>query len=304
MESFGGTYESASGDFTRKEFTKLINHIRGVRKKPFAILINKINRFFRTGGGAIGLVTELTHVLGVHLIDTSTGKSTLTPEGEIEINQLLLDARKDNLTKLAHTLPGMVKHLQKGKWVGKVPRGYDHYGPKVKDMKRYSETQTIKINDEGKIFEQAWKWKVQGEKDFAIIKRLSDLGINITKQGLSEMWRNPFYAGVSRSKLLDGDVVDGKWDKIVSHKDFLYVQEILKGNTFGYKHNNSNPWRPLNAFIRCFNCGKKMAGYEVKKKKKHYYKCQDCLGVSINALTTPKTKTGANDLFEKIISII
>ena len=56
---FGGNYESASSDFTRKEFKELLTEVKKARKKPFAILIYKINRFSRTGGGAIGVANEL-----------------------------------------------------------------------------------------------------------------------------------------------------------------------------------------------------------------------------------------------------
>ena len=301
-EMFGSTYESASDDLTRKEFMKLIDAVERAKKKPYAILIFKMSRFSRTGGEAIGLAQKLVDDLGVHLFEVSTGRDTTTETGKVEIYNNLLEARRENIVRLSQTVPGMIKHLKKGKWLGKVPRGYDHYGPKVKDVHRIRGTQEIKINSEGKILQQAWGWKLQGEKDCEILKRLTNLNIRITKQGLSEMWRNPFYCGVSTSSLLDGNVVNGNWDRIVSEQNFLFVQEILKGNRQGYKHNNSSPIRPLNGFIRCFICDQKMTGYEVKNKKTHYYKCQKCLGVSINTLTTPKAKgMGANDLFKELL---
>ena len=49
----------------------------------------------------------------------------------------------------------------------------------------------------------------------------------ISKQRMSEMWRNPFYCGISTHRMLDGKVVKGKWEKLISEKDFLKVQEIL-----------------------------------------------------------------------------
>ena len=72
----GGTYESASGDFSRKEFKKLYDEIKKSKKRPFAIAIKFINRFSRTGAGAISIVRELVEDLGVHLIETSTGLCT------------------------------------------------------------------------------------------------------------------------------------------------------------------------------------------------------------------------------------
>ena len=49
-EEFGGTYESAKSDFTRKEFKRLIDKVKASRKKPYAILVFKMSRFSRSGG--------------------------------------------------------------------------------------------------------------------------------------------------------------------------------------------------------------------------------------------------------------
>jgi DNA invertase Pin-like site-specific DNA recombinase len=298
IEIFGGTYESASGDYTRKEFDKLLIKIRSLKRKPHGILLNTINRFSRAGGGGVALAFDLVEKLGVHLIDVTTKNSTETEQGRLHIYQELLKAKQENIDRLKHTVPGMERHIREGKWLGNAPKGYDQFGPKVKDMKFYSPEQRIVLNDEGKLLKKAWHWKLQGERDFMILQRLEDLGLKLTKQMLSSIWRNPFYCGVSNHRMLDGVVTQGRWEKMVSEQDFLMVQEILKGNNFGYKHEKANPNRPLTAFITCSCCGNKLTGYEVKKKRVHYYKCQGCKGGSINALTTPKAKAiGANDLF-------
>jgi hypothetical protein len=45
-----------------------------------------------------------------------------------------------------------------------------------------------------------------------------------------------------------------------------------------------------------------MSGYLVKKKGLHYYKCQKCKGVTINADTNNRNKIGAHDLFIELLS--
>lgn len=300
---FGGTYESASGDFTRKEFAKLIDEVRRSKNKPYAILLNTINRFSRSGGGGVSLATELVESLGVHIIDVSTGNSTETEQGKIIIYQELLKARQENIDRLKVTLPGMVRHIKEGKWLGNAPKGYDHFGPKVKDIKFYSKEQTIILNDDGMLLKKAWQWKLQGEKDYVILKKLENLGLKITKQKMSDIWRNPFYCGISTHRMLDGEIKKGTWEKMVSEHDFLLVQEILKGNNFGYKQEKTNPNRPLNGFVSCSCCGNKLTGYEVKKKGVHYYKCQGCKGGSINANSTKKSiSAGANELFSEFLT--
>ncbi len=299
--NFGGTYESASGDFTRKEFMKLIQEIREAKKRPFAILIYTMSRFSRTGGSGISLAHEIIDSLGVNLIEVSTGKNTITEQGKLEIFNSLIKASQENIDRLKVTIPGMKSLLKNGGWLGSVPIGYTVHGTRVKNRSLYSEKQEIKINEIGKKLRQAWKWKLEGDKDFEIRAKLSYMGVNISKQKLSTMWRKPFYCGVSVNKMLD-EPVKGNWEKIVSQSDFFEVQEILKGNNFGFKQDKANPERPLNGFIYCSKCGGALTGYEVKKKKVHYYKCQKCPGATINANTTKGANAeGAHNLFSELL---
>lgn len=299
--TFGGTYESASGDFTRKEFFKLIEAVRNAKDKPMAVLIFTMSRFSRTGGNGIALANELVEGLGVNLIEVSTGKNTLTEEGKLEIFSSLIKANQENLDRLKVTIPGMKSLLKAGGWLGNVPLGYDMFGPRVKDRKFYNEKQEIKINATGEKLRFAWQWKLQGLKDFEIIAKLAAMGVKISKQRLSNIWRNPFYCGILINKMLD-EPVQGKWEKIVSEEDFWEVQEIIKGNNFGFKHDKANPVRPLNGFICCAECGGKMSGYVVRQKNVHYYKCQTCKGATINAETTIRAKgEGANPLFLNLL---
>ena len=302
VKDFGYTYESAKSDFTRKEFKRLIDEVKKARKKPFAILIYKMSRFSRTGGGGI-TIAEMLKELDVHLIETSTGRNTLTEAGRLDIYTSLLEARKENLNKMEQTLPGMKKFLEAGNWLGTVPIGFDRYGPRVKDLKMISRTQKIVINETGKLLQQAWQWKLQGMSDVNISKMLATMGLIIKPKKLSPMWRNPFYCGVCRHRMLKGETVYGNWEKIVSEDDFLIINNRLDGIHKPYKVEKSNPDRPLNGLITCSICGAKMVGYEVKKKGLHYYKCLNCDGVSINANTTKKAKKeGAHDLFLSLLA--
>ena len=303
-KTFGGTYESASGDFTRKEFTKLLNEVKYARKRPFAILIFTINRFSRTGGKGVGIATELIEGLGVHLIEISTGRNTLTEEGKLDVYRELIKARQENIDRLRVTVPGMKRLLENGDWLGTVPRGYDHFGRRAKDISHIREKQSIVLNNEGKILRQAWKWKLQGEKDTTILRQLREMGLQkMYMQTLSKMWRNPFYCGVLVNKMLEGEVKKGNWEGMVTQQEFLIVQEIINGNSQGYKHDSININRPLICFIRCSICNGNITGYEAKKKRLHYYKCQKCKGININANTTVKAKlAGANDMFKNLLA--
>ena len=301
----GGTYESASGDFTRKEFTKLLEEVKSAKQKPFAIAIKFISRFSRTGGNAITIVHELVDKLGVNLIETSSGLCTNDEYSKLDIYSKLLDARRENMDRLEKTIPGMKALLRSGNWLGKAPRGYTMRGRKVGDYTLMQDTQSITINHEGEILKKAWKWKLAGERDFVIREKLEKLNFKITKQGLSSMWRNPFYCGILVNSLIE-EPVKGNWSGLVSQDEFLKIDYMLsednKITVKEYSKTKVNEFRPLTGFLRC-ECGCLLTSYEVRKKKTHYYKCQKCKNASFNALTTQKSKVeGLNDSFERLLS--
>ena len=304
-KTFGGTYESAKGDFSRKEFVKLINEVKKSRQKPFGILIFMVSRFSRTGGGAIGLVYDLIREHKVHLIEVSSGKDTTTENGEHEIMELLLSAKKENSNRLKVTIPGLIAFLKKGNWLGKAPRGYDHYGKRVANLEFHYNKQKLEINNEGRILKKAWKWKLQGIPDYKILKKFDKLGLKLTKQSLSEMWRKPFYCGINTNSLLKNEVIKGNWKPLVSVEDFITINERLEGNTnTGYIKSNFCEDRPLQSDLYCGICGTKMTGYKAKKKY-DYYKCQNklCNCKDMNAKSSKKSlQTGLNDLFEDHLS--
>ncbi len=300
----GGTYESARGDFSRKEFTKLIEEIKKAKVKPYAIAIRTINRFSRSGGSAITIVYDLVEKMGVHLIETSTGLCTDNEYEKLEIYNKLIEARKENLDRLKATLPGMKKLLENGNWLGKAPRGYVVMGKKVTDFSRMRAVQEVVITEEGKHIIKAWQWKLAGERDYVIRQKLDILGVHISKQRMSEMWQNPFYCGISVNALLDKPV-KGNWKPIVSQGDFWKIQNQINENKpiriKEYSKSKISPERPLTSFVKC-KCGKPLTSYEVKKKSLHYYKCQQCKDNSFNANTTNNSsKAGLNNMFEELL---
>ena len=301
-EEFGGTYESAKSDFTRKEFNRLISKVESSRKKPYAILVYKMSRFSRSGGNAIGLVNRLVDEIGVHLIEVSTGLSTTSERGKAAIYESLFHAYKENLERKEIIIPNMKIFLEKGNRLGTCPQGYDHYGPRVSREKFFRKHQKIIINKEGELLKEAWQWKVSEMfSDAQIIQKLEVRGLKILPQKLSKIWRNPFYCGINVNRLL-GEPRKGNWEPLVSEKDFIKVQQLLEGNPSGYQHKKDEGRRPLSRLLKCNDCGNYMVGYRVNKKNLDYYRCLKCRGVSLNADTTKKSKrVGAHQLFSDLL---
>ena len=302
LEYFGGTYESAKSDFTRKEFNRLIDRVKSSRKKPYAILVYKMSRFSRSGGNAIGLVSYLVDELKVNLYEVSSGLNTTTERGKAAIWDSLFSAYKENLERKEIIIPNMIAAVKAGSWFSRAPRGYDHYGPRVKDLRFISAVQKIIVNEEGSILRDAWQWKKTGlYSDVQIMQKLANRGLDITAKKLSCTWRNPFYCGIGTNKL-GGGPVKGNWEAMISVEDFMKVQQILEKNPSGYQHKKEVVVRPLTRLLRCNDCGNYMVGYEIKKKQLHYYRCLKCSGVSINAHDIPKAlKKSADTLFIELL---
>lgn len=302
LEIYGGTYESASGDFSRKEFKQLYDRVTKASPKPFAIAIKFINRFSRTGASAIGIVQDLVENKGIHLIETNSGLSTENLKERYEIYDKLLKAQVENQERLERTLPGMIKFLKAGNWLGKAPMGYTMKGTRVVDFALKNYKQEIFINEKGLILKQAWKWKIQGERDVFIRQRLKELGVDLPKAQLSAMWRKPFYAGIIVNSLLERPV-KGHWEPMVSPDDFLRLNEMInEPRKVPYASEAIHIDRPLSRFVMCANCGSLLTGYEVKKKGVHYYKCNKCKGATFNAKSVGKSRTvGLNNAFSELL---
>ena len=302
IEEFGGTYESAKSDFTRKEFTRLIDKVKKSRKKPYAILVYKMSRFSRSGGNAIGLVSCLVDELKVHLIEVNTTLNTTTERGKAAIWESLFHAFKENMERKEIIIPSMKASIKAGNWFSRAPLGYDHYGPRVRNGKFLSQKQKIVINKTGELIKEAWKWKLSGlYSDVQIISKLARRGIKLEAKKISAMWRNPFYCGINTNKLAE-EPVKGNWEPIVSIDEFIKVQQLLQKNPSGYQHKKEVDDRPLTRLLRCDSCDSFMVGYKNNQKNLHYYRCLKCKGVSLCAKTSPRSKKkSAEELFNELL---
>jgi len=281
---------------------KLIVKLRNSKVKPFAIIFFDMSR---TGGGAVSLAKEIVEDLGIHIISAESRENTFTVSGRLNIYHEIIKAAEENEKKLKNTLPGMRDKLGEDKeWLGAVPRGYTLYGPKVVDSERLSKDQRIELNEEGEILIKAWVWKLDGLKDYEIIIKLDKLGVKITKQGISNMWRNVFYAGIISNALLKGEIRKGKWKRMVSHRNFLKVQDILDNQKRkgGYKQDKQNENLTLASGFATWECSHPLVGYHNKKKDLYYYKCNSC-NKSANAFTTKRSlNAGVNNSFSDYLN--
>jgi site-specific DNA recombinase len=285
---FGGTYESAKSD-GRKEFMRMLDYIKKHKGQIKQLLVYSIDRFSRTGGGAIKLTTDLRELYGVNVLAITQPTDTSNPTGVFSQNMQLLVSQYDNDLRKLKTVEGMKTKFEKGIWVLKPPRGYD--------IVKINGDRKIVINAQGKYIKHIFDWKSKGVKNEEILSKLLALKYKLSKQTLCDILANPFYCGLISTTMLDGRIVEGVHPSIVSKDLFLRVNNIAKtsGQT-GVPHKKENDNLPLKVFIKCDECGHPYTGYIVRAKNIYYYKCRR-IGCGSN-----KNANQLHEMFESFLA--
>lgn len=261
---FGGTYESAKTD-ERNEFKRMLTYVKRSKEKIGYIIVYSVDRFSRSGANAIYIASELKKE-GISVIAVTQPTDTNTPSGSLQQNIQFIFSQYDNDLRREKCMAGVKEKLLKGYWPHKAPIGYDQVTK--------SKEQQITVNAKGKLIRKAFLWKAEeGLSSQEILSRLKAQGLYLAPQSLSDLFRNPFYCGLITHNMLDGQVIEGKHEKLVSKEVFLKANGVLAKNAQHYKHQAGNANIPLKHFIKCADCGTPFVGYIVKAKDIYYYKC-------------------------------
>ena len=278
VEQFGGTSESAKTD-VRPEFQKMLKFVKNPKNKIGYIIVSHFDRLSRTGLEGYLRSEELEKKFNVQAIDANTTSLEKSSEGKIVkgINFILANSENDNRRKKC--VDGSIKRLESGYWCGQPTLGY------IKIDKF-----ALKLTKEAEHIKTAFEMKSNGYANTDILKKIRALGSSITKSRLPIYLSNPFYCGMINNNHLNGRVIQGKHEPLISKELFLKVNnfEIVSKD---YKTSKMEENRPLQGDLKC-SCGGVFTGY-VKKAKHHYYKCNKC---KHNSSVKP-----LNDLFEQLL---
>lgn len=289
---FGGTYESAQTD-ERNEFKRMVNFAKNYKEGIAYIIVYSLERFSRTGENAIWLSRQLRE-LGITIVSVTQPIDTSNPAGVLQQNILFLFSQYDNDLRRQKCIAGMKEKMLRGEWVGGVPVGYSYDRSDTK-------VQRIVINEKGKLIRQAFDMKVQEKlSNTEIAERLSKKGLKTNRKRISEMLKNPFYCGFLSHTLLEGQVVKGNHEAIVSERTFFLANEVIKeakANSSGYKNKREIDEVPLKHFVYCADCGTPFTAYIVKSKNLYYYKCNK-IGCRCN-----KSAKLLHAKFEQLLSV-
>jgi site-specific DNA recombinase len=198
-----------------------------------------------------------------------------TASGSLQQNIQFIFSEYDNQLRREKTITGMRNKFLKGEWCMKPPMGYD--------IITINGKRSIVINKDGELIRKAFLWKYyENLSQMEICNRLALMGLKMIKQKVSKMLKNPFYCGIISVKTLQGKVVNGTHEKLVSQDIFLAVNELfLKSDHCQNTVCLDNPELPLRRFLKCNVCQVSYTGSCVTKKPwLFYYKCRTvgCIG--------------------------
>lgn len=264
VEYFGGKHESAKTDEGRKEFMRMIEAIRKGKPKVNHIVVYSYDRFSRSGDTSV--MNELRE-LGVKIHAVTQPVDDDTPSGRFFQSMHVGYAAWENAERETKCKEGMVAKLKKGEVVTKPPIGYDK-----QKMVGEKKKQCV-INDTGLLIRQAFYWAAEENvSQTEIMLRLENMGLKFSLSQLSRIFRNVFYIGYIKNSLLEGELVKGKHEPLVSEEIFMKVNGLLDQNSRTWKVNKENDDLPLKGFCKCSQCNGSLTGYFANGY--WYYKCK------------------------------
>lgn len=262
-ERFGGTYESAATD-ERKEFQRMIKYIKTTKHKISKILVYSLERFSRSEN-SIWLSGQLRK-LGTEIVSVTQPIDTTNPAGIMQQKMLFLFGEFDNQLRRQKSMAGVKERLLKGEWCTKPPIGYD--------ILRTNGEKKIILNEKSKIIKKMFVWKAEERlPNEEIRKRLANLNYKYDLRRIAEILRNPFYCGIMVHKALEGEVLEGKHEKLITKNMFLLVNGILNEKKLGLQTRKERKEIALKRFALCEACYQPMRGYIANSCDTPYYKC-------------------------------
>ena len=263
VKCFEGEHESAKSDVNRKRFNQMLKYVKDKKNRIDAVIVYSTNRFSRTGTKSFSIVDELME-RGIPIFSATSSYDSRTADGRMMQGVELLMAEHDNSIKSQAVKDNGAKALRNGRWIQAPPRGYD--------MKTTRAHQTITINKDGKLIRKAFMMKANENLTNEEIRvRMKVLGLDLSKQRWSAIFRNIFYAGYFSHPFLEGDLIKGPFEPLVSLDTFLKVNNIvLKAHTRGYETKMDKEYAPLLGSLRCPVCGHNLTASLSTKMRKLY----------------------------------
>ncbi|MDB5178219.1 MAG: site-specific recombinase [Patescibacteria group bacterium] len=287
--------ESAKTD-QRSQFQKMILHSIKHRRDLDVVIVWKLDRFARNAGDHFA-VRKLLAGYGVKL-RSATEQIDETPTGKLIEGTLAIFAEFDNDIRSLRCSAGMTASVEEGCWPFSPPTGYRA----VKDPQKRA---TLEPNEQAGLvkkllleFRTGKYTQKDAAKLAASIGLVGRTGKPFTQQTICNMLRNPIYAGIVRSSMVDGDV-DGIHPPLISVGDHKAIQAILSGRKKAitpYAKRNEH-WPLRGKALRCGDCDSSITGSAPRGSSGAYYMRYNC--PKCRKSVTGKITSIANDVMHE-----
>lgn len=263
--------ESSSKE-TRKEFSKIISHIKK-SQQPTALITDTVDRLQRSFRETPALdelrkqgILEL-HFLREGLVVNKDANSAQLLQWDIGVLFASSYVRQlsDNVKRSKDQC------AREGQWTSKAPLGYKNV--LLDSGKKYVVIDSLTFQYIQKMFELY----ATGCHSFStIVDELTKIGMRssnggkIARSRVEVALKNPFYCGLMRIK---GENYPHKYERLISEHLFDRVQDIIGGHKKAPVQYAGKPIL-LRGLIKCHNCGCTVSGY-IKKQKYTYYSCNN-----------------------------
>lgn len=263
VQCFKGEHESAKSDTNRKRFNEMLKYVKDKKNHVDAVIVYSTSRFSRTGTKSFSIVDELMD-RGIPVFSATSSYDARTADGKMMQRFELLQAEHTNMVNSQSVKDNGARALREGRWIQTPPRGYD--------MKTTKKQQTITVNAEGVLIRQAFVMKADENLTNEEVRvRMKAMGLDLPKQRWSIIFRNIFYAGYYAHSFLQGELIKGRQEPLVSLDVFLKVNGILeRTHNRGYETKTDKDYAPLLGSLKCPVCGHNMTASLSTKMRKRY----------------------------------
>ena len=265
VKCFEGEHESAKTDANRKRFKTMLKFVLDRKNRIDAVIVYATSRFSRTGTKSFSIVDELLEK-GIPVFSATSSYDARTADGKMYQRFELLQAEHDNAIKSRAVKDNGAKALRNGRWIQQPPIGYD--------MRTTKAQQTITVNAKGELIRKAFQMKAdENLSNEEVRQRLSSMGLPLSKQRWSHIFHNIFYAGYYAHPFLEGDIIEGRQEPLVSLEVFAKVNGLTEqAHSRGYEVKTDKQYAPLLGTIKCPVCGHNLTASLSTKMRKRYGK--------------------------------
>jgi len=199
----------------RTELKNMLSFIKSNKNKIDALLIYKMDRLSRD------IYDALTIRLTLKKLDIDLKSVTEpfddSPFGTFTATLFSSIAQLDNDIRSERTIMGMKQAIKEGRWLWNAPYGYKY---EYNNQKSY-----LVPSGDADAVKKIFKDFISGKKQYEICDGLEKIGINISRQHLNNLLRNPLYIGKLKTKLFDG-LIDGIHKPLINDITFYKAQNI------------------------------------------------------------------------------